>query len=155
MPLLEVNYCGTKLWEGSLRTSLDALYQRRVGGVPDRTGSNIVGESLAGLSYLVARIDILKPGKEKALIAAIEELLDKKPWIVEKVQKRISESLFKTCVNGKNDNQENIFDRGSIFLAYLLAEKAPFRLKSVWPVLPDALVPVFTDSGISFCERVR
>lgn len=155
MPLLDANYRGTKLWEGSLRTSLDALYQRRVGVVPDKIGSDIVGENLAGLSYLVARIDILKPGKEKALIAAVEELLDKKQWIVEKIQKRVSTSVFETCVNGKKDNQENIFDRGSIFLVYLLAEKAPFKLKSVWPVLPDALVPVFTDSGISFCERDR
>ena len=43
MPLLDANYRGTKLWEGSLRTNLDALYQRRVGVVPDRTGSDIVG----------------------------------------------------------------------------------------------------------------
>ena len=107
------------------------------------------------MSYLVSRIDILKPGKEKVLIASVEELLHKKPCVIEKIQKRVSTSVFESCVNGKKDNQENIFDRGSIFLVYLLAEKAPFKLKSVWPVLPDALVPVFTDSGISFCERDR
>ena len=155
MPLLDANYRGTKLWEGSLRTNLDALYQRRVGIVPDRTGSDIVGESLAGLSYLVARIDILKSGKEKALIAAIEELPDKKRWIVEKIQKRVSTSVFKASVDNKNADKENVFERGSVFLAYFLSEMAPFRLKVNWPNPPDDLKRIFTDCGISFGDSER
>lgn len=155
MPLLDANYRGTKLWEGSLQTSLDALYQRRVGVVPDRTGSDIVGQSLAGLSYLVVRIDIIKPGKEKALIAAVEELLNKKPWIIEKVQKRVSTSVFEGSINNKDTDKGNVFERGSVSLAYFLSEIAPFRLKANWPNPPDDLKRIFTDCGISFGDSER
>lgn len=155
MPLLDVNYRGTRLWEGSLRTSLDALYERRVGVVPDRTGTDIVGETLAGLSYLVSDIDIIKPGKEKRLVAAVEGVLDKKPWIVEKIKGRLPSEFFLETSKKEKCQVEPVFTRGSIFLVYLLAEKAPFRLKAAWPTLPDALLPVLTDSGISFGDSER
>ena len=142
MELLDVNYRGTKLWDGSIKTGLEALYERKIGVAPDRSVANdLTGQNLAGLAYRVSETDVLKPGKEKALIAAVETLLDSKPGIVKAIQKR----------REKNE----MFNRGSILLVYFLAERAPFQLKNTWTTLPNELAPVFTDCGLSFRDWGR
>ena len=150
MPLLDVNYRGSKLWDGSLKTGLETIYKQKIGVEPNRSHSDPVGASLAGLSYFVSDIDVLLPGKEKALIFRVEELIHKKPWIVDRIKSRLPSEFFSETSKNQKYETEPVFTRGSILLAYLLAEKAPFRLKAVWPTLPDALAPVFTDCGISF-----
>ena len=142
MPFLDVNYRGTRLWDGSIKTGLEALYERKIGVAPDRSVANdLTGQNLVGLAYRVSETDVLKPCKEKALLAAVETLLDSKPGLVKSIQKR--------------RDQNEMFDRGSILLVYFLVERAPFQLKNTWPTLPNDLAPIFTDCGISFGEWDR
>jgi len=108
-------------------------------------------DALSGLSQIYRDVTKIAPDSGKSNILVLDAMRDKiSREFLDRVQEFLRMKPFVPKKIAERAEYQHLFRQPVILLAYYLVSENPGEAKSVWPLTPDELRPVFDDLGKNF-----